>query len=528
MSRICAGMRVISQVLSVSGRNKGVLVSKRGDRPCRACGHELASDNRSDTCGPCARSRAAGDGPPYLPASFWRDKSITAAVEQRHFGRLLRAYRRANDPEIKQIDLAFWLGLSQGQVSRLERSEKPVSDLAKLEQWALSLRIPDQLLWFSLSPQASDASSARPGQPTVGGEPVGADRRRQTFLKTAAASTGTVGAALLHSLPSVARLTAGSETSAPPPVEIVRQITQTFRRFDNRYGGGHSRSPLVAYLKASVEPTLKAAHRLGNLRHAFYAAVAEMYQLVGWMAYDTGQADAGRRHLRQALRLCQEAGDHALVAEMLAGMSHHAAFHGAPDAAEDLAVAAKQAGRRSGLPALKAESAAMEAHALALQGEGTGCLRALAEAEQAFSAVDSATSPEWLGYFDQAYLSAKFAHTFRDLGRSHDAEQFARRSLEMSAGYERGKLFNTALLASILADQRRIDESCALGMRAVGMTRTVRSMRSSSYLADLGSRLAPYRGDPQVRGLYEQMTNAGLPVPTQGAWPVQRGGNAST
>ncbi|WP_240519727.1 twin-arginine translocation signal domain-containing protein [Amycolatopsis antarctica] len=410
-------------------------------------------------------------------------------------------------------------------MSRLERSQRPVADLDKMEEWARTLKIPDQLLWFTMSPQTSDTYFAERARLTASGEPEGDDVQRRKFLKTATASAVTVGAGLLNAPPSAVRLAAGTDTSDAPPVEIVRQVTQTFRRLDNRYGGGHSRSPLVAYLKSSVEPTLKEPHRLGKTRDAYYTAAAEMHQLVGWMAYDTGQADAGRRHLRQALRLCQEAGDDALVGEMLAGMSHHAAFHGSPDAAEDLAIAAKQAGRRSGLSALEAESSAMEAHALALQDDSGGCLRALAEAEKSFGAAKSDNSPEWLGYFDQAYLSAKFAHTFRDLGRAHDAEQFARRSLEMSDGYERGRLFNTALLASILADQRRIDESCALGVSAVNMTETVRSIRSASYLADLGDRLAPFRDDPQVRGLYEHMTDAGLPTPTRSTrWPVSAAG----
>jgi hypothetical protein len=238
-----------------------------------------------------------------------------------------------------------------------------------------------------------------------------------------------------------------------------------------------------------------------------------MHQLAGWMSYDVGQADAGRQHLRHALRLCQDAGDEALAGEMLAGMSHHAAFHGAPESAVDLALAARQAAKRSGIVALQAESAVMEAHGLALQGDKSGCLDALGEAEQTFSGVRAADTPEWLSYFDDAYLAAKFAHAFRDLGMPREAEQFARRSLEMSDGYERGRLFNTALLASTLADQRRVDEACAVGISAVQMTGAVRSVRSAAYLADVGRRLAPFSADPAVRSFYGQMTAAGLPTP---------------
>jgi hypothetical protein len=110
-------------------------------------------------------------------------------------------------------------------------------------------------------------------------------------------------------------------------------------------------------------------------------------------------------------------------------------------------------------------------------------------------------------------MSAKFAHTFRDLGQPKQAEQFARRSLEMSDGYERGRLFNTALLASTLADQRRIDEACEHGGIATKMATNVRSVRSRAYLADLAKRLAPARSHPAVKALYAQMRIAGIPTP---------------
>jgi tetratricopeptide (TPR) repeat protein len=218
--------------------------------------------------------------------------------------------------------------------------------------------------------------------------------------------------------------------------------------------------------------------------------------------------------MRQALRLSQEAGNDALASEMLAGMSHHAAFHGRPEDAVDLALAAGQLAETSGVTALKAETAVMEAHGLALQGDRTECLNALRIAEKSFANSDHDDTPEWLGYFDEAYLAAKFAHTFRDLGQPREAEAFARRSLDMSDGYERGKLFNTALLASILADQKRVDEACATGLIAVKMADTVRSVRSAAYLADVARRLAPFSDVAGVKSLYGHLVAVGIPVPT--------------
>ncbi|HEX4725906.1 MAG TPA: helix-turn-helix domain-containing protein [Pseudonocardiaceae bacterium] len=450
-----------------------------------------------------------------MTADFWDQQAMRNALKTREFGEILAAYRKAHDGRITQADMGRWLRLTQGQVSRIERRATLVRDLAKLERWAQVLRIPQRCLWFPLPPQASDTCLALPPTSSLPSarRTEGGDVRRRQFLKTAGAGMTMAGTSLLATDPT--RPTPAKPDVAPhnPDVELIRQMTAVFRRLDNRYGGGHSRSDVGSFLTSSVETKLRHVRGREASRRDLFTAAAELYQLAGWMDYDTGHPVAGRTHFRHALRLSQEAGDDALSAEMFAGMSHHAAFHGAPGDAVDLALAARQLANRSGLAQLKAEAAVMEAHGLALQEDSTGCLARLHDAEEAFAAADRGDTPTWLGYFDSAYLAAKFAHVFRDLGRPQEAELFARRSLEMSDGYERGKLFNTALLASTLADQRRVEEACSVGMRAVGMAGSLRSVRSAAYLADVGRRLAPFHTNADVRSLYEQMADTGIPAP---------------
>lgn len=484
----------------------------RQHRACRSCGSRLASDNRDDVCGRCARQAIEGIAtPPVLPDTFWEHPEIKNALADRHFGRLLRAYRKAHVPEVTQADVAQWLGLTQGQVSRIERSATPVQDLAKLDMWANALRIPQPYLWFTLSQQPTEEYVHRKTRVWSPTNEEGNDVQRRQFLTSTGVGVAAVGASLLHV--ETGPPSSGSCRAEHEPDVEIREMTQTFRRLDNRYGGGHSRIVVSSYLRSTVEPLLKDDRTAAVSKKQLLTAAAEMHQLVGWMCYDTGQAEAGRHHLRQALQLCQQAGDDALAAEMLAGMSHHAAFHGAPESAVDLAIAARQAASRTGLAALQAEADVMQAHGFALQGDQRSCLNALRNAEQAFGGVDFADVPAWLSYFDHAYLAAKFAHAFRDLGMLREAEVFARRSLDMSEGYERGRLFNTALLASTLADQGRVEEACAIGTRAVRMTGAIRSVRSSAYLADVGRRLMPFRANGEVRNLYVHMAEAGLPTP---------------
>ncbi|MGH3927989.1 MAG: helix-turn-helix domain-containing protein, partial [Pseudonocardiaceae bacterium] len=342
--------------------------------------------------------------------------ALRDALEARHFGHVLNVYRHEHRPVLTQAKVGRWLGLTQGQVSRLERTAQPTHDLNKLDQWARALRIPERYLWFQLSQQPNRAH-ARPRhahsldhKSETGGEDV----LRRQLLRTVAAGAASASSSAF-----------GWFSALPPPrsitralgitdVQIIREMTQTFRRLDNRFGGGHARSALTNYLASDVLPVLREGRYRDDVRRDLAAAVAELNQLAGWMAYDVGDADSGLRYLRHAMRLGQDSGDDALVGEMLAGMSHQAAFLRFPALAIDLARTAKDNGKRAGVPALVSESAVMEAHGLALANDARGCLAALRESEQTFAAAEDRDRPEWLAYFDGAYLAAKFGHCFRD------------------------------------------------------------------------------------------------------------------
>ncbi len=81
----------------------------------------------------------------------------------------------------------------------------------------------------------------------------------------------------------------------------------------------------------------------------------------------------------------------------------------------------------------------MAAHGYAWQGHGPACMNALRQSERALSAADAQERPEWLAYFDSAHLAAKFAHCFRDLGRPVESKKYPRESVDMTAGYDRGR-----------------------------------------------------------------------------------------
>jgi transcriptional regulator with XRE-family HTH domain len=441
-----------------------------------------------------------------VPEGFWSSCDAATVLASGNIGRVFRAYRGAFDPAVRQATLGHWLDLSQAQISRIESGQTVVNDLRKLSTWATRLGIPKEVLWFTVSPDSPRASGRDGAVDTVARPRTeGDDVQRRAFLKTAG-----LGAMTAISPVATVPVSLRPPVIGPEDVEVLRETTCAFRQLDNRFGGGHGRGAVAAFLTSEVEPVLMEARFARGVRRDFLRASAELHQLAGWMAYDVADEQAGRNHLRDALRLASEAEDDALSAEMLAAMSHQAAFHRHADDAIDLSLAARRSATRAGAPALHAEAAALEAHGLALKGDIRGSIAALQRAEKAFLSATASNTPPWLRYFDEAYLSAKFAHALRDLARPDDAERFARSSLQMSDGYERGRLFNTALLATILVDRGHVDEAVEHAHIAVGMAGRVRSARARHYLHDVAVRLSPHSANTRASKVLAELTRVGV------------------
>ena len=291
--------------------------------------------------------------------------------------------------------------------------------------------------------------------------------------------------------------------------EVIGEIIDALRRVDNRFGGGSARGVVLGYLKGEVYPVLRIVQTQGRVPRRLLQVAAELTQLAGWISHDVGEDGVARRYFAKSLKLARAAQDEAFACEVLAGISQQAAYLGDGRTAVDAAHAARRHAVRSDVPALVSEAAAMEAHGHALRGDAAACLKAMRRAELALGADRDAARPPWLAYFDEAYMAAKFAHAFHVLGDAKPAERFAVRSLQMNEGYERGRLFNTVLLARIYADGGRLDRACELGRSSVAMASGIRSARAHGYLADLRRRLEPHAAAPEVGALRAEIHSLG-------------------
>ncbi|MEU6187626.1 helix-turn-helix transcriptional regulator [Nocardia sp. NPDC047038] len=86
-----------------------------------------------------------------MPTTFWQTDQIRDALATWHMGRVIYAYRTHpfHGRQLPQEQVASWLGLTQAQLSRIEKGPAP-EQLSKLTRWAQTLKIPAELLWFRL------------------------------------------------------------------------------------------------------------------------------------------------------------------------------------------------------------------------------------------------------------------------------------------------------------------------------------------------------------------------------------------
>ncbi|MFI6030720.1 helix-turn-helix domain-containing protein [Amycolatopsis magusensis] len=91
-----------------------------------------------------------------MPAEFWSDPAIAAAVREQRFGKLIHAYRVHpwHARRITQATMARWLRVSQSRLSRLEIGRGPCSR-DELQEFAQALHLPPALHWFPSRPEST-------------------------------------------------------------------------------------------------------------------------------------------------------------------------------------------------------------------------------------------------------------------------------------------------------------------------------------------------------------------------------------
>jgi tetratricopeptide (TPR) repeat protein len=138
---------------------------------------------------------------------------------------------------------------------------------------------------------------------------------RQQFLEHAARIT--VGAPTFDWVPGAVPV--GSLDPAD-----VRARTSALRALDQQYGGIVCHASVLAHLEL-VEPFIVVGDAL------MWTAVAEVYELAGWTAFDSGMPGVALPHFSRALTLARQAENESLIASVLTRVGRMFLHHNAPE-----------------------------------------------------------------------------------------------------------------------------------------------------------------------------------------------------
>jgi tetratricopeptide (TPR) repeat protein len=426
---------------------------------------------------------------PVHPAYFWEQPQLRAAARERHFGRLLRTYRGVQTPPVRQIELAGWLGITQGQLSRLERAVVPVRDLTKLDRWARVLHIPAHLLWFELALDPSDPSAASPLRATVEELDEDGDVRRRDLLRVTGVAAGAAGGGLLADAPWQ-QLMASVDKSRPVDTATVQLMQdRTADLFDTQYmvPARHVLDSLTNH-RATLT-ALMGNTRTDATRNPLAVMLGETESLIGWLYFDLGQAAEAANTWRATLKVAKKTGDRALAAYILGNWSYLASSRNDIVPAIRLLHQAEEYVPGNSAPATRSWIAARTAEELARLGDETAALRALERAFTAFDFARPRTERVWTGFFTANRLGGLTVSTYMALNHRNATAAADSLLASLSPTYNQARAIALADLTTLAVRTKDVDRANALIEDAVDVTVRTETSLARQRLLTLAATL---------------------------------------
>lgn len=288
---------------------------------------------------------------------------------------------------------------------------------------------------------------------------------------------------------------------------------RTFRWLDHRHGSGRVHGEVDRYIADRLSPMIERGGHSEGHEPGLHAVAVGFYELSGYQAVDMGADGVAQRRYLRALQLSQAAGDRTYGAYLLAVSLGHLALHcNHPEAALRVALAAVAGGGAAASPATRAALHAVVARAHARRGHVSECTAELVAAEVALGRSVADDEPAWIRYFTPAYLADEMAHCFYDLDDHVEAQRSVDLALAgLGPGHLRRLTIDTALLASSLAAEGRLDHACRVGRAAVDHAAATDSQRCIQRIVAVRVGLEPHRDQRNVREFLDYLHHA-LPL----------------
>jgi transcriptional regulator with XRE-family HTH domain len=347
-----------------------------GTRTCTRCRTRLARDNIGVLCGPCSRMP---DHAPTLSAAEWHADQLRKALHDKDIGALLRAWRHHpahGRRPVPQAELARWLGITQGQLSRIENGRNRVRDLDKLTHYSRTLAVPTELLWFELDDP--------PPKPPPVTDPL---QLRSGAIVATASTSEPLADSLLVTLGEYVRI--DNLTGPRPLLPIV--------------------TPQIRFIKQ-----LEKSSR-GRTRARLCVVRARFAEFLGWLHQDAGNLSVAIEWTALAATLARESRDHRLLCYIRMRQSNLAADTG--NTQTTLALAHDALTIPNALPHRQRATALRQlAVSYARLGNARDCARALDEA-MLHAAHPDDVNDDLAAYCTPEYIAMEAAGCLIDLGQ---------------------------------------------------------------------------------------------------------------
>jgi transcriptional regulator with XRE-family HTH domain len=421
--------------------------------------------------------RQDADQAPVMKMDFWRTDQMPEALASKEMSLVVRAYRHHpahGRRPLPQVDMARWLGITQGQLSRIESGRNRIRDLDKLIHYAHCLRIPASLLWFDLDASAGRNSDVAPGRTVV------PQRHQESSIPPLATSMeATIADSLLATL-------------------------NEYSLMDNLVGS-HSMLDICVRQTNFIQKMLPDAKTADRSRLLYVGA--RFAEFAGWVHQDSGDLSKALYWTNIALELAQESSDIHMVSYIQMRKSNIASDVRKPELVIALAQAALQDAELL-TPKLRAVALRQEAFGYALAGDVDKCARTL---DQAFQRAEGALEipGELADYCTLSYIEMEAANCWVELGKPVKAIATLEQGLsEWSPQFRRDLGLCLARLAVAHAGIGHSDQSVAAAKQALTIAAQTRSQRIAYQLRRATRMLADTGAREQAQALHRSLSSA--------------------
>ncbi|MFD2683800.1 helix-turn-helix domain-containing protein [Streptomyces phyllanthi] len=384
----------------------------------------MSQYNLEDRCAACARGKRLDAHPgPHVPDEVWLDLDLQAAIAAWDFGRASRLIR--DKAGLRQDDMAFMTGLSQGFLSMLEAGNRRLTNIDKAAQFLQGVGAPDALLGPPFREHSASFTPAHAPQLGRDRDDVRPETGNTTNLNELAAQ------AAARSLQFTDEITKTNVSD----VELERlESALTHIAVDYVHAPLHQVFTDLVSTRDRLLSLLSGHQPLSQTRELLLLAGTSCL-LLAHASQNLGDEDAAVAQLQAAWTFAEQADNNDLRAWVKGSAALIAEWSTHRQTALDYT---RQAIRLSPSGETRIRIAAIEARAAARIGDRSAAMAALEELQRAReqeAAPDALTRFGGLLTFPEAKQEYYMGGTFALLGEHQRAEQHATAAIEL---YESG------------------------------------------------------------------------------------------